>query len=102
MFLLLSPFLTSILMLHITITNNLDSSLLIKSSHCDNCLANVFSLQHPHKSSWHVFKAFCDVFGTTQFALFQPSHQSFEGFWVLVLPPVLHEALHLKLLEDHG
>lgn len=34
--------------------------------------------------------------------LFNPSHQPLEGLRVLVLPPAVHEALHLKLLKDHG
>lgn len=40
-----------------------------ETSDCDHCLAGVFSLQHPHKSSWHVFKAFSDVFLILQFPL---------------------------------
>lgn len=34
--------------------------------------------------------------------LLMPAHQPLEGLGVLVPPPALHEALHLKLLEDHG
>lgn len=34
--------------------------------------------------------------------LSHPSQQPLEGLGVLVLPPALHEALHLKLLDDHG
>lgn len=51
--------------------NNMDSSPLISlsTSDCDNSLADVFSLQYPHESSWHLFKAFCDVLPTLQFAL---------------------------------
>jgi len=34
------------------------------TSDCNDGLAGVFSLQHPHKTCWHVLKAFCDVLPT--------------------------------------
>lgn len=42
----------------------------------------------------------CDLQSLTN--LFQPSYQPLEGLGVFVLPPALHEALHLKLLKDHS
>lgn len=56
---------------NVPVTDNTAASLLILcfTSDSDDSLADVVSLQHPHKSSWHVFKAFCDVLPTMQLAL---------------------------------
>ena len=68
----------------------------------DDSLADVVSLQQPHESSWHIFKAFCNMLPTLQLALQMWNKQNYHNQkqWA-ILPTGIKSSLttHRKILE---